>query len=1060
MNKILKFAGYIFAGLVSLLVVAVIILKLIPDTQYNNWITSATQSATGRDFSIGTLELDIGTALRVRADKVRMANADWAKQDDMLLIDHLEADFGLLALLAGKADIRAVVEQAEVLAEKNADGTSNWAMGTGEPEEEAEELEVDKDEFSGLPLHPVIREIRIDDFKLTLVKEPGATAKITQLKQLLIETPDKDTTLTLTANANGHPIELSGNLGNMKKFLDEASEPVSLKADIDGNLLNLSGNWGPLFPKQTMNVDVDLKIPATASLAEAVGMEIEEFEDIFITGKIVGDGNKLALDPFEINLDDANAELRIKGSIADLTKMDGINVTTDANTASLGTLLQQLHIELPFPLPPVIEINAEISGGLKELALSELVIVAKDEGVDLKATASIGDLLGARKITGKVTGTIDSLSGLSKYAQMDLPSLGKLDLSGDLASSDKALQLNNLDVKLDSDNINFEVTGKVADLLTVSGIDALAKADIRSFSEQNIAELTQLLKQFDAELPVEMLPQSINLSTGIQGSLEQLSLVDIQGEILDEGVKVGLEGAVENVIVPAGVKINLSLDSDSIAKLSKYAGSELPQTDPLKVLVALTEDASKHPNFTLQAETGGANVDVSGALESLALPDEIELGVAVKAKSVSNFNQLAQKELPDQGPLDLSAKLKLQLQKKNYAINDLKLLLGDQSANGNLALKLPESESQPTVINGKLDITYLDLGFLMPEEQEVPAEGETAVESAPEEGETTEETKTDNASTKPAAASDRLFSDKPILNKQLHDYEIDLAVNAKEINFGKSELKDVQLVVKLKDGLLTADPIKGVGEAGNINGVITIDGRSEVPELKVDLNIVEVPMPNLGGKLDFDADLVGKGRSVAELMGSLNGQMLLVARDGKIEGALVQKFGSGLLSFAKDKGYTELECGILRVDIKDGIANFDKRLAAQLTEVTWRGGGEIDLKTEKIGIGIAPKPRKGIPISISGELSSLIYVGGTLKHPQMQLNPKDVAVKYAKYSAYVATGGLSYLAEVVKDKIDANKDVCELILDGTVFEDIDKALDKEEKKAKKDAEKAEKEKSE
>ena len=219
-------------------------------------------------------------------------------------------------------------------------------------------------------------------------------------------------------------------------------------------------------------------------------------------------------------------------------------------------------------------------------------------------------------------------------------------------------------------------------------------------------------------------------------------------------------------------------------------------------------------------------------------------------------------------------------------------------------------------------------------------------------------------------------------------------------------------------------------------------------------------MPNLGGKLDFDADLVGKGKSVAELMGSLNGTMLVVMRDGKIEGDLVKKFGSGLLSFAKEKGYTELECGTLRVTVKDGIANFDKRLAAQLTEVTWRGGGEVDLKTEKIGIGIAPKPRKGIPISISGELSSLIYVGGTLKNPQVQLNPKDVAIKYAKYSAYVATGGLSYLAEVIKDKIDANKDVCELILDGTVFAEMDKEDEKAEKKAQKEAEKAEKEKSE
>ena len=279
-------------------------------------------------------------------------------------------------------------------------------------------------------------------------------------------------------------------------------------------------------------------------------------------------------------------------------------------------------------------------------------------------------------------------------------------------------------------------------------------------------------------------------------------------------------------------------------------------------------------------------------------------------------------------------------------------------------------------------------------------------------------------------------------------------------NSPRSDLKDVQLVVKLKDGLLVADPITGAGGAGKINGVIRIDGQTELPGMDVDINIVEVPMPNLGGKLDFDADLVGKGKSVAELMGSLNGNMLVVMRDGKIEGPLVQKFGSGLLSFAKEKGYTELECGILRVDVKDGIANFDKRLAAQLTEVTWRGGGEIDLKTEKLGIGIAAKPRKGIPISISGELSSLMYIGGTLKHPRMQLNPKDVAFKYAKYSAYIATGGLSYLAEVIKDKIDANRDVCELILDGTVFEAMDKEDEKAKKKAQKDAEKAEKKNSE
>ena len=260
MIKLLKLTGYILAGLISLLIFSVIILTLIPNTQYKSWITSAVQSATGRDFSIDTLELDFGKTFHVRADKVRMANADWSKQGDMLQVGRLEADIGLLALLTGKADIRAVVDDAEVLAEKNAEGISNWAMGKSEPENETKDADDDY-EFSGLPLQPLAIDIRINDVKFTQVEKPGATAKVAHLKQFVIETPEKDTTLTLSADVNGHPVELSGNLGNMQQFLDKASEPFQLKGDIAGNILTMSGNWGPLYPEQTMLIDIDLNDP-------------------------------------------------------------------------------------------------------------------------------------------------------------------------------------------------------------------------------------------------------------------------------------------------------------------------------------------------------------------------------------------------------------------------------------------------------------------------------------------------------------------------------------------------------------------------------------------------------------------------------------------------------------------------------------------------------------------------------------------------------------------------------------------------------------------------------
>ncbi len=169
-------------------------------------------------------------------------------------------------------------------------------------------------------------------------------------------------------------------------------------------------------------------------------------------------------------------------------------------------------------------------------------------------------------------------------------------------------------------------------------------------------------------------------------------------------------------------------------------------------------------------------------------------------------------------------------------------------------------------------------------------------------------------------------------------------------------------------------------------------------------------------------------------MGGLDGQVLVVMRDGTIEQSLATNFGTGLFSFSGDSDSTGLECAILRVDIEDGQANFENKLAAQLTSVTWKGGGDINFKTESLDAGIAPKPRKGIGVGAGG-LASLLHIGGTLKYPKIQIDPKDVAVKYGKYLAYLSTGGLTLAAEALYNKTQVNKDVCEKILDGTVFDE-------------------------
>ena len=142
------------------------------------------------------------------------------------------------------------------------------------------------------------------------------------------------------------------------------------------------------------------------------------------------------------------------------------------------------------------------------------------------------------------------------------------------------------------------------------------------------------------------------------------------------------------------------------------------------------------------------------------------------------------------------------------------------------------------------------------------------------------------------------------------------------------------------------------------------------------------------------------------------------------------EFGKGLFSslnpLDSQKETTELICAIILFDIKDGIADANRKIAAQMTDVTWFGSGEINLKTEKIGFGVNPIPRKSL--LHLGNYAKLVGVGGTLAQPKLEIDPTDVAVEYGKYTAAIATGGLTWVADRLWSKRRANTDVCVEIL--------------------------------
>ncbi len=78
----------------------------------------------------GRVSLRAGRSLRLTAEGVRLANADWGSRAEMLVISRVILEVDALSLLRRPVIVRRIeVDGLDLLLERRADGASNWALG-------------------------------------------------------------------------------------------------------------------------------------------------------------------------------------------------------------------------------------------------------------------------------------------------------------------------------------------------------------------------------------------------------------------------------------------------------------------------------------------------------------------------------------------------------------------------------------------------------------------------------------------------------------------------------------------------------------------------------------------------------------------------------------------------------------------------------------------------------------------------------------------------------------------------------------------------------------------
>ncbi len=289
----------------------------------------------------------------------------------------------------------------------------------------------------------------------------------------------------------------------------------------------------------------------------------------------------------------------------------------------------------------------------------------------------------------------------------------------------------------------------------------------------------------------------------------------------------------------------------------------------------------------------------------------------------------------------------------------------------------------------------------------------------------------------PTEKTPRVFSDNPLLPAWMLRSDGELKIEIADYWGRTTHLRDLRLTAGMDEGSVASSFEAYLGD-GVLSGSIRLPKEGET---RMELRVKDLPAESLrslskgkaftGGLIDAAITLRGREQSMAGLVDRGDGQIRLNIRQSRIYGKALGTVGGDLVTnflstanlFDRHKDFADVECGVLYLDIGGGKAVTRNGLALKTDRVTILGGGEIIFPGEKIDIFLTPKAREGLGINASS-IARVIRLGGTLRTPEIEADPKGLLATGLSLGAAILSGGVSLVALGLFDRFHANSDVC------------------------------------
>jgi uncharacterized protein involved in outer membrane biogenesis len=410
----------------------------------------------------------------------------------------------------------------------------------------------------------------------------------------------------------------------------------------------------------------------------------------------------------------------------------------------------------------------------------------------------------------------------------------------------------------------------------------------------------------------------------------------------------------------------------AIKTKGQYHGQKLTGDGKIGGLLAL-QDANRPFPLQAQVQIADTRVELAGTLTDPLNLGALDLRLKLAGASLGNLYPLTGVTLPDTPPYATDGHLIAKLHEPGGAVfryEEFNGKIGESDIHGSLAYvaSQPRPKLSGALVSNQL--LFADLAPLIGADSNTKQKARGGESKQP---------------------ADKVLPVEEFKTERWRDMDADVEFTGKRIvHSEKLPFNDLYTHLVLTDGILSLEPLRFGVAGGKLDAQIRLNGHTEPLEGQAKLTArgfklkqlfpTFEPMKTSFGELNGDADITGRGNSVAKLLATSNGNLKMLINDGAISRELMELAGLNVGNYVVGKIFGDKEvkinCAAADFDIKTGLATtrlfvFDTENAIIYID------GTANMATEQLDLTITPESKGWRLIS----LRSPLYVRGKFIKP-------------------------------------------------------------------------------